>query len=85
MHNDYFKIFDSMVIPILTYDAELWGFDCNKHIEQVHFKFRKHCLGVKTIVNDSMALAECRSFSIAVNHRVKCIGYLVKNIEIENH
>ena len=24
-HNDLFKIFDSMVTPVLTYGAEIWG------------------------------------------------------------
>jgi hypothetical protein len=85
MHNDYFKIFDSMVTPILTYGAELWGFECNKHIEQVHSKFCKDFLGVNTFVNDSMALGECGRFPIAVNYHMKFVRYWVRLIEMENH
>ena len=27
LHKEYFKLFDTMVLPILTFGAEIWGFE----------------------------------------------------------
>lgn len=32
----YFKLFDSIIVPILTYGAEVWGTDINEEIKAVH-------------------------------------------------
>ena len=83
-HKEYFKIFDSMVMPILTYGAELWGYDYNKQVEQVHTKFCKDFLGINTSANDSMALGECARFPIAINYHIKFIKYWVRLIEMDS-
>ena len=36
---EIFKLFDTMVTPILTYGAELWGFQYSPQIENVHSQF----------------------------------------------
>jgi len=40
------KIFDTCVLPILTYCSEVWGNDVHKVIEDVHVKFCRNQLGV---------------------------------------
>ena len=41
--SDKVRLFDSMVLPILCYGSEVWGFD----IERVHTKFLKQLLFVR--------------------------------------
>ncbi len=40
-------LFDKLVLPILNYGCEVWGFSQGIQIERVHMKFCKHLLGVK--------------------------------------
>ena len=34
-----FKLFDTMILPILRYAAEIWGYDYLIQIEKVHDRF----------------------------------------------
>ena len=36
---DKIKLFDSLVIPILNYGSEVWGFRKSPDVEKVHLKF----------------------------------------------
>ena len=62
-----------MIIPILTYGAEIWGYDYSDVIEQIHFKFCKDFLGTGSSVNNTMALGECGRLPIAYHYNVKLI------------
>ena len=42
------KLFDSMILPILNYASEIWGFHPAPDIERVHLKFLKQILKVKS-------------------------------------
>jgi hypothetical protein len=41
------KLFDSMVLPILLYGCEIWGYENTDIIESIHIKFLRHILPVK--------------------------------------
>ena len=43
------KLFDSFVLPILTYASEVWAVDktLGESAEQLHRQFLKHVLGVR--------------------------------------
>ena len=41
------KLFDSTILPILTYGCEIWGFSDIGSIEKVHTDFLKYVLKVK--------------------------------------
>ena len=43
-NEDLFKIFDSVVKPILCYGAQIWGYSVIKKIEGVQIKFCKKSL-----------------------------------------
>ena len=36
-HNTFFKIFDAMILPILTYGSEVWGFEKHDSLERIHY------------------------------------------------
>jgi len=51
-----FKLFDSMIVPILTYGSEIWGFKETEEIERIQIQFYKYFLGVNSTVNNAMVL-----------------------------
>ena len=74
-HNDIFKLFDSMVIPILCYGGELWGFEYAQQIESFHGQFCKTFLSLPSHINNSMALGECGRLPLCTTYYVKPIKY----------
>jgi len=48
------KLFDSIVLPILTYSCEVWGFENCAEIEQVHLRFCKKILKVRQTTSNYM-------------------------------
>ena len=54
-HTEYFKLFDSMVKPILIYGAEIYGTEVSDILEQVQIQYCKEFLGVNKSVNDCVA------------------------------
>ena len=46
------QLFDSLVVSILNYGCESWGFLNAECIERVHRKFLKYILNVKTSTNN---------------------------------
>jgi hypothetical protein len=74
LHSDYFNVFDSMVKPILTNGAEIYGSELSEILEQVQIKYCKDFLGVNNSVNDNVALGECGRMLLCTNH-VKIIKY----------
>ena len=51
-YKEYFKIFDSLVMPILTYGVEIWGFEISDSKEQIHYKFCNDFLGLNRSSNN---------------------------------
>ena len=41
LHTESFKLFDSMVKPILCYASQIWGYEYCELIESVHINFCK--------------------------------------------
>ena len=58
------KLFDNLVVPILTYDCEVWCFGDLSGIEKVHTVFFKRILKVKTKHTICNAILRFRSRTI---------------------
>ena len=84
-HSDTFKLFDSMVTPILTFGSELWGFAHSEIIERSHVEFCKYFLGVNSTVNNSMVLGECGRLPLCITYYSKCIKYWCTLLQMPNH
>jgi hypothetical protein len=41
------ELFDKLILPILNYGSEIWGFNQGKSVERIHMHFCKRILGVK--------------------------------------
>ena len=82
-YKEYFKIFDSMVMPILTYGAEIWGFEISDSIEQIRYKFCKDFLGLNSSSNNLMALGECGRYPLSIHYQTKFIKYWIRLLHME--
>ena len=54
----YCDLFDKMVMPVLSYGCEIWGFYPAKAIEQVHKDFCKSILKVKRSTMNEIMIGE---------------------------
>ena len=52
---DSFKLFDTMIVPILCYGSEIWGFEIAHQVEIVHDRFCKSILKVPIHTNSILA------------------------------
>ena len=44
-HEELFRLFETMVKPILCFGSEIWGYECSNLIESVHNEFCRYFLG----------------------------------------
>ena len=85
VHHEIFKLFDSMVKPILCYGSEIWGYEYAGTIEKVHVDFCKYFLGVNSSVNNSVALGECWRIPLCITYHTNCIKYWCKLLHMQNN
>ena len=78
------SLFDKMVVPILVYGAEIWGFKCYESIENIHRKFIRQQLGLGTKTCNIAIYGETGRYPLHVIYKVKCIKYWLKLSEMEN-
>ena len=64
------KIFDTLVFPILLYACEVIGFDKNDNIEKVHLQSLKNILRVRTITPNHLVYGELGRFPLVID--IKC-------------
>ena len=83
--NDSFKLFDSIVTPILCYGSDIWGFEYSKQIEKIHSQFCKRYIGLHQNAADFFALSECGRYPLAVTYMTQCIKYWVRLVQMPNH
>ena len=84
-HEEYFRLFDSMVKPILCFGSEVWGYEYSSVIESVHNEFCKNFLGVNSSVNNVVALGECGRLPLCVTYITNCIKYWCRLLCMGNH
>jgi hypothetical protein len=54
-------LFDKIIIPMLTYGSEIWGYENIDTLEKLHVKFCKLLLNLKTSTPNFMLYGECNS------------------------
>ena len=65
-----FKLFDTMVKPILCYGAESRGFEIAENIEKVHDQFCKRFLKLPQCTFNAFARGECGRYPLFVDYFV---------------
>ena len=82
---DNFKLFDTIINPILCYGADIWGFQYYNKLEKVQSKFCKRYCCLNTNVADALALGECGRLPLAISYMTQCLKYWVLLLQIETH
>ena len=80
----YFKIFDSAILPILTYGAEVWGFQKYEHLERIQYLACRVFLGVSPKAPNNSVLGECGRYPIFLHTAKRCIKYWAKLLCMPN-
>ena len=78
--DDIFKLFDSMVKPILCYGCEIWGYQYIERIEKVHIQFLKRYCKLPQNAADIFVYGECGRLPLCVTYFTRCIKYWTKLI-----
>ena len=81
---DLFKLFDTMVKPILCYGSEIWGFKYAENIEKIQVKFCKRYCGLSLNVADYFTLGECGRLPLCTTYMSNCIKYWLKVIQMQD-
>ena len=83
-HEMYLNIFDKMILPILLYGSEIWGFKYSDKIEQVKHIFCKKLLGLSSNTVNEIALGEMGRYPLAVHHHLRCVKYWLEILSMQS-
>ena len=69
------KLFDVCVLPILTYGAEVWGYESIELLEKVHTKFCKIILKVSKYTHNTQIYGDLGRFPINIEVKKRMVNY----------
>ena len=80
------KLFDTLVLPILSYGCEVWGVDtkCGAAAEALHRDFLRRLLGVRKSSANHMVLAELGRFPLQIYFWQQILRYHHRTIALDN-
>lgn len=79
------ELFDKLVMPILNYGGEVWGFGQANVIERVHLQFYKKLLGVKKTTQNDFVYGELGRTNCLTKRYLLIIKYWFKILVSANH
>jgi len=82
---DIFKLFDSMVLPILCYGSQIWGYQYINKIERVHLAFCKKYIQLPQNSSDVFVYGECGRLPLCTIYFANCVKYWLKLITMEEY
>ena len=71
-------LFDKLILPILNYCCEVWGFIPANTVERVHLQFCKKILGVKKCTQNDFVYGELGRTALSVGRCYIIIKYWIK-------
>ena len=72
------KLFDSMILPILNYGCEVWGFHPAPNVEALHLIFLKQILMVKPQTSSAAIYGELGRVPLIVKRKERILKYWFK-------
>ena len=79
-----FKIFDTKILPILTYGAEIWSSHRGSDVEKVHHDFCKYVLKVSKLTPNVLVRGELGCYTIDTIRTEIPIKYWLKLLQMPN-
>lgn len=77
------ELFDKLIVPILNYGSEVWGFVQGSAAERVHLQFCKRLLGVKKTTQNDFVYGEFGRTNLLTKRYLLIIKYWFKIISAE--
>ena len=77
-------LFDNMVLPVLLYGSEVWGFQCIPLLEKLQIKFYKCILKLRQSTPTQMVLGETGKYPLIINIKTRLLLYWYNLICPEN-
>ena len=74
-------LFDKIIIPMLTYGSEIWGYENIDILEKVHVKFCKLLLNLKTSTPNFMLYGELGRYPLNITVKLKILSFWSKLID----
>ena len=78
-------LFDKLIVPILTYGGEIWGFSKPLQQERVHLQFCKKRLGVKRSTQNDFVYGELGRVPLQIKIFYSVINCWFKILEVEEN
>ena len=72
------QLFDALVVPILLYGCEVWGFQNIDCVEKLHRKYLKYILGVKSSTSNSVIYGELGRYPLNITIKKRMISYWIR-------
>uniref|UniRef100_A0A0N7ZBB2 Reverse transcriptase domain-containing protein n=1 Tax=Scylla olivacea TaxID=85551 RepID=A0A0N7ZBB2_SCYOL len=69
------ELFNTIVMPIMTYACEIWGYCIIREIKQLHMTFLKHVLHVHKYTSTDIVYGELGEYPIDIVINTRMIGY----------
>lgn len=82
--NTQLNMFDTLVTPVLTYGAEVWGFQKGEVVERVHVKFCRRILQVPQRASNNFMYGDLNRVSMSIRWKEKILRYWTKIISDTN-
>ena len=73
-----YELFEKMIIPILHYGCEIWGFNPGHEVERVHLQFLKRILGVKKSTQNDFIYGEFGQIPLVNRRKTNILKYWLK-------
>ena len=70
-----FELFDRMVIPVILYGSEIWGYNKLDMLERLHLKFCKMLMRVKQSTPDVMVYGETGRLCLEYHVKLRMINF----------
>lgn len=71
-------LFDKLIVPILNYSSEVWGFHKANTIERIHTQYCKRILQVKRCSQNDFVYGVLGRFDLAYNRYIRIVKYWLK-------
>ena len=81
------KLFDTLVLPILSYACEIWGVkrSCGEAAKVPHRSLLKQLLGVRKSTANEIVLAELGRFPLQVHFLQQILRYHHRSVGLETN